>query len=365
MFYYANDYKEAKSQLNKKLTSLKKEGFHIFTKQFNVFEDLKIDKITIVPKKEIKNKLILSTGLHGIEGFVGHSCIIAFLDQFLSKLLDDTEVIIYHVLNPNGMKNYRRTNQNNVDLNRNFSIDGFKDINDNYDLIKNFFTPYTLKNIISSNSKYYTGLAKLIKKHGIKTLNDAIIKGQNSDQFGLYYAGLEYETSTKYLISEMEELFHSKNDKIVWIDIHTGYGPRYQMSIINSRYETEVTSEMINSINYPLILGAKVDDIYDTNGDIIEKLYHVHSKSKTKTSLYATCFEFGTTGTKLLNKIESLKAMYIENSARYAPTSQKNHDYSKRLMMKQFMPQEILWRQKAYDDFIQATNEILKFNKVI
>ena len=364
MLVYAKDYKDSKKQLENVILGIKKQGYHVFWHKELILKGVFIDRITIKSKNATKNRIILSAGLHGIEGFVGHSTIIGFLDVFLDKVSSNTEVVIYHVLNPYGMIAYSRTNENNVDLNRNFSTNGFKSRNDGYNLVRKFFLPKQIKNKITMNAKYYTSLTNMIRKYGIKTLNEAILLGQNIVKYGLYYSGRKFQPSTKYIIEEVpKNLVGVKT--CLWIDIHTGYGPRYQMSIVNSKYEKDVTSHMKENMNYPLILGVDTEDFYDVNGDMLEYIYSVKETKKSKTDLLALCYEFGTLGEKTRHNIESLKAIVFENHARFENPNPKIKSYVKELMKEQFMPSAEDWRVKAYNDFMQATEEVLKYKNII
>lgn len=364
MIHYANGYEQSKKELSKIINSLKKEGFHIFLNKHKTVDDFSIDKIIIKSKKQTKNRIILSAGLHGIEGYVGHSCIMIFISKFLKKISDDTEVIIYHVLNPYGMYHYRRTNHNNVDLNRNYSRNDFTSENEGYKTIRNFFIPKPLSNFANTNMKYYTSLTNMIRKYGVKTLSDSILLGQNYDQNGLYYTGSAFEESTKYIMNEIP-INLNDTETCLWLDIHTGYGPRYQMSIVNSKFEKDSTLDLMDNLNYPLILGLGTSDFYDVDGDMIEYIYNKHNEIKSKIKLTALCFEFGTVGNSTLNNIESLKAMVFSNNVRYTESSLKQRSYSKKLMQKQFMPGEDQWKLKASEDFVLATRELLNYKGLL
>ena len=65
--------------------------------------------------------LILSSGLHGVEGFAGSAI---QLDLIRRGIPNDIRVVLIHAINPFGMAKIRRVNENNVDLNRNFLADG-------------------------------------------------------------------------------------------------------------------------------------------------------------------------------------------------------------------------------------------------
>src|SRR5919108_1006866 len=67
--------------------------------------------------------LVHSAGLHGVEGFAGSAIQLVLLERLPSPP-PGAAVIFVHVLNPYGMAWLRRANENNVDLNRNFMLDG-------------------------------------------------------------------------------------------------------------------------------------------------------------------------------------------------------------------------------------------------
>ena len=66
--------------------------------------------------------VIHSSGIHGVEGFAGSAVQLALLDSEL-QIPPDAALILVHCLNPYGMAWLRRTNERNVDLNRNFIVD--------------------------------------------------------------------------------------------------------------------------------------------------------------------------------------------------------------------------------------------------
>lgn len=363
MFSILSNYKTANNVLLAKINKLKKKGYTIL-QQKHVLDDLHtIDKITIRSKKKTKQRLVLSSGLHGVEGYVGHAAIHSFLDSLLGTVHNNTEIVIYPTLNPYGMDTHQRTNIHNVDLNRNFSKNDFSSKNNKYLEVKEFVTPTEFKNTITMNSSFYFELGKLMKRNGVKFLNEAFLMGQNYQQNGIYYTGTTYEPETIYIMNQFKSFMKTKTP-LVWIDIHSGYGPKDQMSIINSQYEIDVTKQMIEKCDYPLILGINDDDIYDTDGDIIEKLYEIRNDKYSKVDFYATTFEFGTLGLGSVKSIESLKALIARNHVRYIQENANLSDYAVKLMKKQFAPKGEKWRRKADQDFLQAMNEIIKFKKL-
>jgi len=364
MLNYPKDYEDSKNTLNLKLEELKTNGYKINTSEFMVTDNLSIDKIVIESKIKARNRLVLDSGLHGIEGYVGHACLMVFLDEFLIKISQDTEVVIYHPFNPFGMKYYRRNNENNVDLNRNFSTNDFANENLGFEKALDFFRPRKYSGIKRANISFYLSVIKMVLKYGTSTLKEATLLGQKIANDAIYYSDTKYQESTTYIIKEMNLNFEDIQ-QVVWIDLHTGYGPRYEMSIVNSKQETENNIEFSKKINYPRVLGLNADDFYDIDGDMIEMLYSFNKEEKEPIELYATCFEFGTLGESLLKSIKSLKAMLFENSAHFIPQSKRFKTYTDHLIKEQFLPSESQWKLKAYDDFIQSLTGILVYKKII
>jgi len=363
MFEYVTSYEESKKQLFSKITELEHKGYVVLKESFNIIDNLSIDKITIKSKTQTKNRLILNIGLHGIEGYVGHACLMTFIDEYLDSLKDDTEVILYHPLNPFGMKNYRRNNENNVDLNRNFTTNNFSSQNPGYEKAFKFFEPKKYKNKFTANLSFYSSLIGLIIKLGTSVVKEATLLGQKLSKEGIYYSANTHQKSTLYIIDQVKQNLEEIK-QVVWIDLHTGYGPRYQMSIVNSQYEKESTKELISNINYPLVLGLNADDFYEIDGDMIEMIYRINEESLSPTNLYATCFEFGTLGESTLNTIESLKAIMFENSNNFKMQKDDFSTYSRTLIKEQFLPSASEWKKKAQADFKRAIEGIIKYKEL-
>ena len=99
--------------------------------------------------------IVHSSGVHGVEGYAGSAIQLAILELLTTTTGDENTtansqqqhqqqdrptIILIHAVNPVGMSEYRRCNENNVDLNRNCIIinEGKKNnIDDNIDYDKN------------------------------------------------------------------------------------------------------------------------------------------------------------------------------------------------------------------------------------
>jgi predicted deacylase len=87
-------------------------------------EALTID-VSISNSPSPSSVVVISSGLHGVEGFLGSAIQLAFLEKhriITSSLSSDIKVVLIHALNPYGFAWRRRWNEDNIDLNRNFLL---------------------------------------------------------------------------------------------------------------------------------------------------------------------------------------------------------------------------------------------------
>ena len=73
------------------------------------------------------NILLYTAGQHGVEGYAGSAILIDLCGRIKTNDLAATlpaggKIILVHVMNPFGMREWRRWNENNVDINRNNGI---------------------------------------------------------------------------------------------------------------------------------------------------------------------------------------------------------------------------------------------------
>ena len=81
-------------------------------------EDLAID-IAVFGSIDAPKSLFLVSGTHGQEGFAGSALQLAFL-QKIGTPAPGTNIIMLHALNPWGFSHVSRTDEQNIDVNRNF-----------------------------------------------------------------------------------------------------------------------------------------------------------------------------------------------------------------------------------------------------
>ena len=275
-------------------------------------DGLYIDKIYLPAKEKMTNLVLLTTGVHGMEGYIGAAMLEVFFQEVYPNLdRETTGVMVIANVNPYGMKYYRRYNENNVDLNRNFILD-WNDFdlssNQEYPKVQSFLEPEgKIQNALWHELSFYLRLGKAALTEGADTVSDALLTGQYQSPQGVYYGGTKDEASTVYLKDIFNKALSSAYENVIHIDIHSGYGPRYNMVIFNSVYETMTEAETKAAFGYDYVISHDSEAFYATTGDTTDFFYRLAEQKQTNKSLFSTCFEFGTVGDSFFDSILSLK----------------------------------------------------------
>jgi hypothetical protein len=327
-------------------------------------EDLTIDWIYSDAVESKEKIFMLTTGEHGVECYVGSAMLQRFVEVYMPKIDPrKTGILLLHAINSWGMKHHRRGNADNIDLNRTFIWNGGFDpaFNPDYDKLNAFLSPSKkITNIFLSDLAYTLGLGWHLARMGMRNFRDALLLGQYRHPKGLYYGGTETPEETRTLMELYRQVL-SNYDQVLHLDMHTGYGPRYQMSLVNSALDKGTSREFVKRFNYPLVVAATADEFYALRGDMIDYIYALQQNEFPKKKLYATSFEFGTLGDTLDGLFHSPRVMIHENRAYwYGAGNEKVHAYAKHGFEELFHPAAKDWREKAVADADQAFTGILK-----
>jgi len=229
--YFSNSYQEARTKF---ITAAESAGCHL--EQYrNPYlgaenEELYVDVATFnLPRA--KHVLVLGSGTHGVEGFAGSGIQIGLLTEGIAESLpEDVGLLFYHALNPYGFSHLRRSNEDNIDLNRNF-VDHDKPYppNEGYDDLVRLIEPEKLGRWQSLKAKLLIGWYRLTK--GKLWLQKAISQGQYNHPKGLFFGGNEAAWSNQ-VIQHIIDRHLSKASQVVLIDFHTGLGEYGQGEIL-------------------------------------------------------------------------------------------------------------------------------------
>jgi hypothetical protein len=181
--------------------------------------------VAVLGPADAETALLVFSGTHGPEGFVGSAAQIALLEAIgAGAQPPPVRVVLVHAINPWGFAHVSRTTENNVDLNRNF-IDWSAPppVNEAYAELHPLLCPtqWTPQALESANA----ARAAWIATHGQDRYVDVTNKGQYSHSDGLNYGGSGREWSNQALETIVARHLAGVK-RIALIDWHTGLGER-------------------------------------------------------------------------------------------------------------------------------------------
>jgi hypothetical protein len=167
--------------------------------------------------------LVLLSGMHGPELMCGSGCHTGLLrEQRFAAMPDDTAVLFIHAINPWGAAHLRRTNEDNIDLARNFlNFDAPLPSNDAYRLVHNAFVP---GKVAGGSGQAMAFIGKLVGEHGMPKVLEAVMGGQYEKPDGFSFGGTAPAWSNRTLTSVLRK--HGGGARrVVGLDYHSGLGP--------------------------------------------------------------------------------------------------------------------------------------------
>jgi len=201
-------------------------------------EELALDTALLGPA-DADRLFIISSGTHGPEGFSGSACQLALLNDELSRRAGESGIalLLVHAINPFGFSHLTRTNEDNIDLNRNFNDFGRPyPPNPVYEEIHSLLIPPSWPPSEDNEAALALAMTRLAGQR-----SPGVSSGQNRHPDGLFYAGTGPSWSNRTIRSILQR--HGRNRRhIAWIDIHTGLGPYGHGEKIFGRHGAETTA---------------------------------------------------------------------------------------------------------------------------
>jgi hypothetical protein len=324
-------------------------------------DDLTIDWLHAEPLQSKERLLVLSTAQHGIEGYVGSAMLELFIEEFLPRLDPQTTGVLFiHAINPWGMKYRKRNNKNNVDLNRNFmdeDFSAFENINADYPALNWFLNPPgKVTNLALERIKFAGQTLRALAAYGEKRIREATLMGQYRFPQGVYFGGTEIQPETKTLM-DLYRAAYRDYQTIVHLDMHTGYGPRTQMTLVASPQEKMSAEEISRKYRAPRVAAANPDEFYTMHGDMIDWEYRLVGG---KARYFGAACEFGTFGEGILSGARSLQITILKNRANHFGASKQAGAWIEREYGELYLPSEPAWFEKAKADARATFNGVLQ-----
>lgn len=194
-------------------------------------EELFVDIAEVGPATG-SNVVIVVSGTHGVEGYLGSALQRHHLETLDPDRSSGPTLIFVHALNPYGFSWVRRVNEDNVDLNRNF-IDwaGPRPENPSYGDYADVLVPASWSE--DEQQRTLTALLGALEEHGLEQFQQIVSGGQFDHPDGIFYGGTEPTWSNRWLSDFLVERLAGV-ERAAIIDLHTGLGPWGHGELISS-----------------------------------------------------------------------------------------------------------------------------------
>lgn len=372
MEYFFETYEECREDFKKAAKKLSVKYNNVLVGKIpvksKIDKNLTVDWFYLPAQKKHKKLLILTSGLHGIEGYTGSAIQLMFIDKILPHLsLDDLGILFIHGANPYGFKYYRKVTENNVDLNRNCVInqDKYNSKNDGYVKIESFLNPSGPVAVDKLQYRFFhlNAIYKIIKE-SLPVLRQAALQGQYEFEKGIYYGGKKHEPQIEAINALLKDVV--KNYQVILnVDIHTGYGERGKMHLFLNPVEDSRVKHALNLI----FKDEKIDwgtnkDFYTINGEYVNLI----NQTNDKKLCIPMCFEIGTLDTNTtLGSIKSIQIMISENQgAHYGYKDSNSEEKVKKDFMEMYYPGSEIWRTNvisvAYEKMSKMMNQFMNYH---
>lgn len=309
-------------------------------------ESLTVDVATIGADQPAR-AVVVSSGLHGVEGFFGSAVQLAWLLGVRAGRITvppGTAVVLVHALNPHGFAWCRRANERNVDLNRNFlsADEPYAGAPPLYDRVHRLLNPDTPP---SSADLFPIRAAWAVCRHGLAALRSAVAEGQYEHPSGLFFGGHEAEASTR-LVRERFWDWTRDAGEVVHLDLHTGLGRHAGCQILVEPVHAPDLGWYRARFHPARVVSVSEDGAYAARGVMGAWLGRQAGARRYRFA----CVEIGT-----YSPVRMLRALRAENCAhRFSAAGSCPHERAKRELVECFCPANTTWRRRTVREALEV-----------
>ncbi len=311
-------------------------------------EPLSID-IAWLGSERPEQAFLHTTGVHGVEAFTGSAVQLALLDHGLASAANHAAILV-HVINPFGMAWLRRTNENNVDLNRNFLVTG-ESWNGSPQLYR-ALDPLLNPQLPPARDGFHLRAAATAMRHGFHRVKQAIAEGQYDFPRGLFFGGDCMQEGPRLYTNWLRQ--HLGNTAYVFaLDLHTGLGRRGTDTVVPDAHVNTTPRAILGTA-----LGRKFADpaqpsvAYTVRGGLGSALPHILPRSRIDFVLQ----EIGTR-----NPLTVLHALREENRWHFHGDGSIVHR-SKQRLFEALCPAAVSWRRRAVHHGLELALAAARFS---
>jgi hypothetical protein len=288
-----------------------------------------------------RGTVIVTSGLHGVEGFLGSAVQSRLLAEAESPGFESPPVrlVFIHALNPFGFAWLRRCNEDNVDLNRNFLAEGkeYRGSPDGYAMLDPLLNrpsppspwePFRLRAVLA------------ILRWGTPVLKRAIASGQYDYPQGLFFGG-HRPCETARVVQQRFDTWLGRSGRVIHLDFHTGLGRWAELQLLSDvpfpaadadRLERELGRRPVAGTNTPTVQ-------YSARGSIGEWCANAGAERDYR----YLCAEFGT-----YPPVKMLTTLRAENREHHwGQRDTPGYRRAKDRLSEAFCPKSEEWRERT------------------
>lgn len=304
-----------------------------------------------------KHLIILTSGVHGVEGFIGANVQFQALRMLAQERMPSgIGIVMIHAANPWGFAHLRRVDENNVDINRNF-IERPPSSHPRYATLDPVINPQAAPSIVGEISYWFNAIKLISTNLGITKLFKPIAQGQYDFPKGVFFGGQQLSEATK-LLQKLILNFSAGADQITVLDIHSGLGPSAKASLIgNTNLVTkEKRSSWIKSFyGLDVYIDTEKANAYNANGTFSRWCQSIMDEKK----YLFLCIELGT-----VNPISLFSALRRENQAHHwAGRNTLSKAKAKDTLSAVFSPRSQHWKTKSTTQCLHVLNKTIALAK--
>ncbi|MDX5595729.1 DUF2817 domain-containing protein [Pseudovibrio sp. SPO723] len=246
--WFSKDFFEAQSRFDATCSA---KGLPLENLAYRGFKSLSGPVRTLVARlgpDNARKRLFIMSGVHGTELTAGSGLQLFLLHKYADERPRDIQLIFIHAINPAGAVLLTRTDETNVDPNRNYR-DFTAPLPSNKDYAELHRAICTDAIEGPERAVQEAPLLQYIEENGISALTQRVLKGQHTHPMGLFYGGT-HKTAPARTLEEILQGYAASTDHATMIDLHTGLGAQGDLELIalhNTR-EPEGTTSLIDGL---------------------------------------------------------------------------------------------------------------------
>ena len=289
--------------------------------------------------------LLLSSGLHGVEGYFGSAIQVTILQAIASgemQIPADCRIVMTHALNPFGFACDRRANENNIDLNRNFLLSDaqYAGSPPGYGSLDPVINPVTPTGVDFFKLRFIWKIVTV----GMPKLKAAIATGQYDFPKGLFFGGKSASETFEIVRRELPGWIPKDSRAAIALDFHSGLGGFGEHVLLTTKSEESIKSDPLaqafDQSKVSCLDSSKV--AFPARGVMTEWITHHQAAQR----FLAFGVEFGT-----YSPLRVLSALRGENRSHFFDDhGSATYRASKAEMREVFCPTDVGWRTKVISE---------------